>query len=33
MGINSYYFNNIDGSLIDIDNGDFGYLLTTKDNY
>ena len=23
MGINSYYFNNIDGSLIDIDNGDF----------
>ena len=23
MGINSYYFNNIDGRLIDIDNGDF----------
>jgi hypothetical protein len=23
MGINNYYFNNIDGSLIDIDNGDF----------
>lgn len=42
MGINSYYFNNLDGSLIDIDNGDFwlssdnqgqllNYATNTKD--